>query len=98
MDKQRATQSRAEEFATPEDVRDSAALTRAEKVDLLKRWAYDVAEAAVALEEGMPEGVGDDMQRRILLVLDVLTTDLDHDFEQADPAKQHGLPASPKTR
>jgi hypothetical protein len=94
----RATQGTAEGFATPEDVRDSTALTRAEKIDLLKRWAYDVAEAAVALEEGMPEGAGDDMQRRILLVLDALTTDLDRDFEHAGPTKQHGLPASRKTR
>ncbi|HEY7671683.1 MAG TPA: hypothetical protein VIC71_05650 [Gammaproteobacteria bacterium] len=96
MDKRLAMLAPSEAFATPEQVRDSTELTTGERVEILKRWAYDVAEAAVALEEGMPEGGPDDLQRRILLALAALADDVDRDFERTGPTKQHGLPVSRK--
>jgi hypothetical protein len=98
MDKRLAMLAPTEVFATPEQLRDSTELTRGEKVEILKRWAYDVAESAVALEEGMPEADRDDLQRRVLLALSALADGLDLDFEHAGPTKQHGLPDSRKTR
>ena len=87
IDKQRALLDPGAVFATPEEVRDSPELTIAEKTDLLRRWAYDAAEVAVAVEEGMPEVPNNDLQRRIFLVLAELTGDL----QETGPTKQHGL-------
>lgn len=55
-------------FASPEQVRDHPKLKRGDKIEILKRWAYDAAEQLVAAEEGMP-GFGDDILRRIYLAL-----------------------------
>lgn len=76
-------------FDTPEQVRDHADLTVDEKVEILKRWAYDDAEAAVAGEEGMPGDARDDFQQRILLALEALGGDAA--LEPIGPTKQHGL-------
>ena len=77
-------------FVSPQAVRDSGELTLSQKIEILKRWAYDAAEADVAAEEGMPEGGAADVQREILCVLAELTEDVD--FEHSGPTKQHGLP------
>jgi len=53
-------------FATPEDVASHAGLTREQKIEILRLWEYDAAQAEVATEEGMPGG-NDDLLRRILL-------------------------------
>jgi len=44
-------------FGTPQAVIAHATLTAAQKIAILRRWPYDVAEISVAVEEGMP---GDD--------------------------------------
>lgn len=72
---------------TPEDVLRDPRLTDAEKADVLCQMAYDAAEAAVALEEGMP-GEESDLQRRIRLALGQL--DRGVDVEHTSPTKQHG--------
>lgn len=41
-------------FGTPETVRGHQNLTDAQKVSILRRWAYDVNEGTVAGDEGMP--------------------------------------------
>jgi len=64
----------------------------AQKVEILRRWEYDAAEVAVAVEEGMPDRDDEDLLRRILLALDRLTGGLD--VERSGPSKQHGLPGS----
>jgi hypothetical protein len=89
VDKQLALLDPGAVFGAPEHVRDSAELTRDEKIDALRRWSYDVAEVAVAVEEGMNGAGRDDLQRRILLALDALGVDLD--LEHMGPTKQHGL-------
>lgn len=78
-------------FSSPEDVAESADLTRDQKIEILQRWEYNAAEEAVALEEGMP-GEESDLLRRILIVLGNLAGPLD--LTRTGPAKQHGLPRS----
>lgn len=75
-------------FKSPEDVLSHAALTEAQKIEILRRWEYDAAEVCVAVEEGMP-GDESGVLRRILLALDQLTGGVDP--ERSGPSKQHGL-------
>lgn len=75
-------------YARPEDVLADAALTREQKVDILLRWEYDASERAVALEEGMPGGNGDEL-RCVLTALRTLTGSVD--VEHTGPSKQHPI-------
>lgn len=75
-------------FATPEEVADHAGLTREQKIDILRLWEYDAAEAEVATEEGM-RGGNDDLLRRIVLALDGLIGEVD--VGDSAPTKQHAL-------
>jgi hypothetical protein len=75
-------------FATPEDVAAHPALTREQKIEILRLWEYDAAEAEVATEEGMPGG-DDGLLRRILLALDTLGAGLE--AGDCAPTKQHAL-------
>lgn len=77
-------------FDTPEHLCESPELTTQEKIELLKRWAYDDLEMSVAVEEGMPEGGHSDLQQQILLALAALGAELD--LDHTGPTKQHGLP------
>ena len=78
-------------FAAPEDVRDDARLTTEEKIDILRRWAYDDAEIDVAVEEGMRDAGESRLLRRILSALSLLD---DVDLERTAPSKQHGVSVS----
>jgi hypothetical protein len=78
-------------FASPEALLQHEALSKAEKIEILRRWEYDASENCVAVEEGMPDGESD-LLRRILLALDQLTGGID--TEQVGPKKQHGIPQS----
>lgn len=84
----RAVQDPASVFAQPEDVLQDEALTREQKVEILRRWEYNASEEAVALEEGMP---GDEtgLLRRILIALGAVAGPIDLDLTA--PIKQHGL-------
>lgn len=75
-------------FHTPEDVLVHPDLMQDQKVDLLRRWAYDASELAVAEEEGMVGGEAT-VLRRILLALDALTGG--YDVEHTPPTKQEGV-------
>lgn len=77
-------------FSTPEEVLNHTALSREDKIEILRRWVYDASEVDVSREEGMPGGDGD-LLRRILLALERLAT---IDTEQSAPTKQRGLPRS----
>jgi len=79
-------------FSSPEHLLDHPNLSVAQKVEILRRWEYDAAEVAVAVEEGMPDRDDEDLLRRILLALERLTGGLD--VERSGPSKQHGLPGS----
>ena len=75
-------------FECPELVLADESLTTDQKIEILRRWQYDAAEEAVALEEGMP-GEESDLARRILLALGRLVESID--VEHTGPMKQHGL-------
>lgn len=75
-------------FTAPEAVVPAGDLTNEQKIEILRRWEYQAAEEAVALEEGMP-GEENDLLRRILIALGELTGSLD--LERTSPSKQHGL-------
>jgi hypothetical protein len=75
-------------FATPEEVAAHPALTREQKIEILRLWEYDAAEAEVATEEGMPGG-DDSLLRGILLALDELGGEIG--VGDCGPTKQHAL-------
>jgi len=76
-------------FSSPQEVVENTGLTAKQKIDVLRRWAYDAAELAVAVEEGMPNG-DEDLQSKILLALKELQAGVD--AEHAGPTKHHGIP------
>jgi len=78
-------------FSTPEALLTLADLSNEQKIEILRRWAYDASEIGVAVEEGMPDGESD-LLRRIMLALNQLTGGLD--MEHVGPTKQHGIPRS----
>lgn len=87
-DLERALLNPASVFATPEALAAHPALTKAQKIEILERWAYDAADIAVAIEEGMP-GAEEPLLRRISLMLQRLAGPIDPD--QVGPSKQHGM-------
>ncbi|MBW8471315.1 MAG: hypothetical protein K0M67_23860 [Thiobacillus sp.] len=75
-------------FQTPEEVVAHPGLSSQQKIDVLRAWEYDAAEAEVAEEEGMG-GLREHLLQRILLSLGSLSdTHADHPVA---PSKQHGL-------
>lgn len=76
-------------FDVPENVIAAMDLTRDQKVEILRRWQFNAAEEAVALEEGMPGGESD-LLRRILVALGEITGPID--VEHTAPTKNHALP------
>jgi hypothetical protein len=75
-------------FADPEALRDHGGLTREQKIELLRRWAYDASELAVAEEEGMTGGEPSQLSG-ILAVLHAMTGG--YDVEHSPPTKQKGV-------
>lgn len=75
-------------FGVPEDVVSEQSLTKAQKVEILRRWQDQAAEEAVALEEGI-QGEENDLLRRILEALGELVGPID--VERKSPTKQRGL-------
>ena len=75
-------------FVSPEALRDHAGLTQTQKIELLRRWAYDASELAVAEEEGMQDGEESPLAR-VLSVLNELTGGFD--VEHSPPTKQEGV-------
>lgn len=80
-------------FAAPENVRDHPQLSNTQKVEILKQWEYDVAEADVAEEEGMSKGGSyskegsNNLRRRIILSLRAITGD---DHPKTEAPTKHG--------
>lgn len=75
-------------FGIPENVLREEGLSTEDKIEILRRWEYQAADEAVALEEGMP-GDESDLLRRILVAIGELAGPLD--LECTSPTKQHGL-------
>jgi len=73
--------------ASPQEILHHPALTRKEKIELLRSRRYDAAEIAVAEEEGM-QGPENNAMRDILLALAQLEEHASD--EPVAPTKQHG--------
>ena len=63
-------------FHAPEDVLRRADWSRQQKIDILRRWAYDARELEIAEDEGMPSAQPDILDR-ILHALHALDASLD---------------------
>ena len=76
-------------FKSPEEVISNSDLTRAQKVEILQRWEYDVRQLQVADEESMtapvPERVTLDVVLKALRKLGAPA-----DMEHSAPTKQGG--------
>ncbi|MEQ9143156.1 MAG: hypothetical protein RLO08_02250 [Parvibaculaceae bacterium] len=85
LDTDKALKDPASAFKEPEEILKHTTLTAEQKVNALRRWAYDAREKEVAEEEGMTGGNGDVLQR-IMIALDTLGYPLDE--EHTAPTKQ----------
>jgi hypothetical protein len=88
MDYQKALLDPASVFDNPEEVLEQAELTKDQQIEILRRWAYDANEVAVAEEEGM-EGDGPLILQRVLETLDKLTDGVD--VRHSGPTKLDGI-------
>ena len=91
IDMERALLDPGSVFETPEALLLCEALSKQQKIEILRRWEYDASENSVATEEGMPDGEND-LLHRILVAIDRLGGEID--VEQIGPTKQHGIPPS----
>ncbi len=76
-------------FKHPHDVVDEQSLSRSQKIDILRRWAYDERELAVAEEENMQSATHDGHD----IILDeilrsLLELGVDKDQDRPPPTKQ----------
>jgi hypothetical protein len=75
-------------FETPHDVVTAPALKSSEKIEILRRWEYDVREIEVAEEENM-QGADGSMLRQVLQALHELGAG--PELEHTPPTKQGGV-------
>lgn len=75
-------------FSSPEKLCDHPGLAQEQKIEILRRWAYDASELAVAEEEGMVGGEPS-LVARVLSALDSLTGG--YDAGHSPPTKQKGV-------
>lgn len=88
---ERAVCDPAAVFASPQEVLDDPTLTKAEKAEVLKRWAYDADLLAVAESEGMGGGEPS-LQGRVLAALNELEAGMASDPRPADGQARPKLP------
>lgn len=88
IDLNKALLDPASAFADPEEVLGHPELTKAQKIEVLRRWEYEESEVAVAEEEGMVTG-NPPMLQRVLLALEELGANID--IEHSPPTKQEGI-------
>ena len=78
----------AHEFRRPSDVLANTSISRADKIDILRRWAYDEREIAVAEEENM-QGIDADTNNTLDEILKcLLELKIDGDETDSAPTKQ----------
>lgn len=70
-------------FTFPEEVLDHPGLDTKQKIEILRRWAYDASEISAAVDEGMRDG-DNDMLRRILIALGRLSESSEGPKNQQD--------------
>lgn len=78
----------AAHYDSPADVVSDERFPIAGRIEILRRWEYDAADASVAAEEGMPGGNGE-LIADIVKALQDLGAEIDTD--RAGPTKQGGL-------
>ena len=78
----------AAHYQRPADVVADDRFTTSDRIEILRRWEYDAADASVATEEGMPGGNGN-LIAEIIKALQDLGAEID--TEQTAPTKQGGL-------
>lgn len=62
-------------FPSPEDLLEEPALTKVQKIDLLKRWKYDAQRVLDSGSEGFAPEKGGDLLQRVTLALESLEQD-----------------------
>jgi hypothetical protein len=75
-------------FNSPKDVLADKDFTKAQKIEVLRRWEYDASEISVAEDEGMPARNGELLQH-IMRALAELGAEIDP--ERRPPTRQGGL-------
>jgi len=75
-------------FDKPRDVLKEGALTREQKIDILRRWAYDEREMAVAEEENMQSANKEPNSTLDEILKSLLELGVDKDQNQPPPTKQ----------
>ena len=88
LDYEKALLDPASIFDGPEEVLEQSDLTKEQQIEILKRWAYDASEVAVAEEEGM---TGDSplILQRVMDALDKISDD--SDIASTGPTKQDSV-------
>ncbi len=76
-------------FRAPEDVLQRAELTRAQKIEILRRWKFDALELQVAEEENMGSEQPSDILDQVLHALRALNASPDP--EHLPPTKHGGV-------
>ena len=89
VDLDKAKHNPAHLFKKPSNVLADDTLSRAEKIDILRRWAYDEREMAVAEEENMT-GSGPDNDNILDEILRCLLTLGVNKDEDDPPPTKHG--------
>ncbi|WP_020677906.1 hypothetical protein [Geopsychrobacter electrodiphilus] len=87
MDFERAKNNPGSQFSRPLDLLTENALTREQKIAILRRWEYDARELAVAEEENMGGGPPSVLPE-VLEALHRLNAEID--VEHSSPTKQGG--------
>jgi hypothetical protein len=88
IDIERAKLDPAHEFKRPKDVLENDSISRTDKIDILRRWAYDEREIAVAEEENM-QGIDADTNNTLDEILEcLLKLKIDNDQTVSAPTKQ----------
>ena len=87
-DIKRALVDPAAVFRTPQGVLDARDLSRQQKIEILRRWEYDVREVLVAEEENMPGPLGVGLDE-VLKALHALGAGVD--TEHSPPTKEGGV-------
>jgi hypothetical protein len=82
----------AASFRSPAGVLTDQRFNKTDKIEILRRWEYDVNEQSVASEEGMIGSNGGELLQQIVSALRELAGDIDTDH--TPPTKQGGLARS----
>lgn len=89
MDIKQALLRPEELFSTPKEVLNHPEFTKEQKIEILRSWAYEMNERAVAQEEGMVAGDEPIHLDAIHAALHELTGK--SNVEQSTPTKQGGI-------